>query len=152
MSLDVQLLRSSLDLVVERQPAITPRFYEILFERYPAVRPLFGRNAAKAQAQMLQEAIVAVVDHLEDATWLEQTLGAMGRKHVDYGVTEEMYDWVGASLLATLAEIAGEAWTREVEAAWTAAYGAIAGLMLKGARAAVAEAAVVAAPAAAPPA
>lgn len=133
MSLNPELLRNSFNLVVERQPQITPRFYEILFTRYPQVQPLFGRNARKEQAEMLQRALVAVIEHIEDASWLEGTLGAMGKKHVDYGVTHEMYDWVGASLLATLAEIAGNDWTPELEEAWAAAYGAIASLMQKGA-------------------
>jgi hemoglobin-like flavoprotein len=61
--------------------------------------------------------------------WLKDTLGALGTKHVDYGVTREMYDWVGTSLLATLAEVAGPAWTPELQAAWSEAYGAIASLM-----------------------
>jgi hemoglobin-like flavoprotein len=135
MALNGTLLQSSLELVVSRRPEITPRFYEILFERYPQARPLFGRNSAENQAKMLQEAIVAVIDHVEDAEWLTSTLGAMGRKHVDYGVTPEMYAWVGESLIATLAEIAGPDWTPEIEAAWTEAFGAIRSLMLKGAEA-----------------
>lgn len=130
------ILRQSLDLVASREPVITKRFYEILFDRYPQSQALFGRNATDRQQKMLQDAIVAVVDHVEDATWLEETLTAMGRKHVDYGVTPEMYGWVGTSLLATLAEIAGKEWTPEVEEAWVDAYGAISGLMLKGAGAA----------------
>lgn len=145
MSLDADLLRSSLELVVERQPAITPRFYEILFERYPQVRPLFGRNAAAAQQKMLQEAIVAVVDHLEDADWLASTLGGMGRQHVDYGVKPEMYGWVAQSLIATLAEVAGDDWTPAMEEAWTAALTAIRDLMLRGAEQEIAERSPVAA-------
>jgi hemoglobin-like flavoprotein len=128
--LDPDLLRSSFALVIEREPKMTKRFYEILFERYPQARELFGRNSEAAQQAMLQEALVAVVDHLEDADWLAATLGAQGIKHVSYGVTPEMYDWVGASLLVTLAEIAGDGWTPQLEAAWTEAYGAIVGLML----------------------
>jgi hemoglobin-like flavoprotein len=135
MSLNVSLLRDSFELVVERQPALTTRFYEILFERYPQVKPLFGRNTSAHQAQMLTSALVAVLEHLEDAPWLTETLGAMGKKHVDYGVTGEMYSYVGASLLAALAEAAGKQWTPETEAAWVAAYGAIAGLMQAGAKA-----------------
>lgn len=134
MSLNVPLLRKSFDLVVERQPQLTTRFYEILFSRYPQAQPLFSRNSRQAQAEMLQQALVSVIEHLEDASWLEQTLAAMGRKHVDYGVTDEMYDWVGASLLATLAEVAGKDWTPELEQAWKDAYGAIASLMQKGAK------------------
>ena len=133
MALNAVVLRQSLELVASREPLITKRFYEILFERYPQVRPMFSRNAPERQQKMLQDAIVAVVDHVEDGPWLKETLGALGAKHVDYGVTREMYDWVGASLLATLAEIAGKEWTPPVEAAWTEAYGAIVGLMLEGA-------------------
>lgn len=135
MSLNVPLLRSSFDLVVERQPQLTTRFYEILFARYPQVKPLFGRNSAAHQAQMLTGALVAVLEHLEDGPWLAQTLSAMGKKHVDYGVTNEMYDWVGASLLAAIAEAAGADWSAELESAWASAYGAIAGLMQAGAAA-----------------
>ena len=132
MALDVALLRSSFDLVVERQPQVTPRFYEILFSRYPQAKPLFGRNGTN-QAEMLQQALVAVVEHLEDASWLTQTLEAMGAKHLDYGVRDDMYPWVGECLLATLAEIAGDDWSPALASAWGDAYGAIAGLMLQGA-------------------
>lgn len=138
MALNTVLLRRSFELVVDRQPQITPRFYEILFSRFPQVQPLFGRRSSAKQGEMLQEALVAVVDHLEDAGWLTETLGAMGRKHVEYGVTDEMYDYVGASLLQTLAEIAGGDWSPELEAAWGEAYGAIASLMKAGARQAAA--------------
>lgn len=135
MGLNAAVLRDSLALVASRQPQITKRFYEILFARYPDARPLFSRNSLDKQQKMLQDAIVAVIDHVEDAAWLKSTLHALGAKHVDYGVTPEMYGWVGSCLLATLAEIAGPAWTPEIEQAWTEAYGAISGLMLEGAKA-----------------
>ncbi len=139
MSLNAELLRSSFELVASRQPMITPRFYELLFERYPQSKPLFSPNGAAKQQQMLQDALVAVLDHLEDASWLEQQLGALGSKHLDYGVTVEMYDWVGECLLATLAETAGDDWNAQTAEAWTAAYGAIASLMQAGAAKAAAE-------------
>ena len=140
MGLDVEALRGSFELVVERSPRLIGRFYEVLFERYPEVKPLFSRNAPEKQQKMLTEALVAVMDKLEDAPWLESTLKAMGAKHLDYGVTDVMYSWVGESLLATLAEVAGSDWTPRVEEAGKGALGAIAGLMLEGAAAARASA------------
>ena len=134
MSLNAKVLQESLELVASREPHITKRFYEILFERYPQAKPLFSRNDPERQQQMLQESIVAVVDHVEDAAWLTETLHGLGAKHVEYGVTEDMYPWVGECLLATLAEIAGDDWSPEIEQAWTDAYGAITGLMLEGAK------------------
>jgi hemoglobin-like flavoprotein len=133
MSLNVPLLRSSFELVIERQPQLTSRFYEILFAQYPQAKPLFGRNTPDAQAKMLGDALVAVMDHLEDAPWLTATLKGLGAKHRGYGVTSEMYGWVGSSLLATLAEVAKDDWTPTLASAWTDAYGAIAGLMQAGA-------------------
>ena len=135
MGLDVDALRESFELVVSRSPALTHRFYEILFKRYPAVKPLFGGNAAAKQEEMLTRALVSVLEHLEDAPWLKETLMALGAKHIDDGVTEDMYGWVAECLLATLAEVAAAEWTPRVESAWKDAYRAISGLMRAGARA-----------------
>jgi hemoglobin-like flavoprotein len=134
MALNVGLLRESFEVVATANPRFITRFYEILFERHPEARPLFPAGGIARQAEMLTGALVAVLDHLEDAPWLTQTLGALGAKHVGYGVTREMYDWVGAALLATLAEVAGPAWTPELHAAWADAYGAIVSLMQPPAR------------------
>ena len=133
MHLDIQLLRDSFALVVEREPELTARFYEILFTRYPQARALFGRRSERAQQQMLRDALVAVVDHLEEPAWLQSTLFELGRKHAGYGVTTPMYDWVGESLLATLAEIGADDWTDDHARAWSDAYAVIAGAMQAGA-------------------
>src|SRR5512140_1386448 len=107
MGLNIILLRESFELVATANPAVVTRFYEILFERYPQTRQMFPTDGMAQQAEMLTGALVAVLDHLEDAPWLKDTLGALGAKHVGYGVTREMYDWVGACLIAALAETAG---------------------------------------------
>jgi hemoglobin-like flavoprotein len=134
MSLNADVLRSSFALVLEREPNLTHRFYDELFGRHPQVRPLFSRHSRDRQEKMLAEALVAVIDHVDDAPWLGQTLRALGAKHRDYGVTDEMYAWVGEALLATLAAAAGDAWRPEVRASWVEAYGAISSLMIEGAR------------------
>src|SRR5690242_10981562 len=117
MTLDPTILRDSFELIIDRRPDLTIRFYEILFERYPVLAPMFRRDRA-AQSKMLAGAIAAVLDHLEDAPWLQTTLGQLGAKHVEYGVTLQMYDQVGDALLATLAEVAAETWTPVVANQW----------------------------------
>ncbi len=133
MALDATQLRSSFELVVEREPQLTQKFYDRLFADYPEVLPLFEGTNRETQGEMLASAIVSVLDHLEDAPWLERELGALGARHVDYGVTTPMYDMVGASLLTTIKVAAGEDWTDNLEAQWTEAYGVIATLMQAGA-------------------
>jgi hemoglobin-like flavoprotein len=129
----VPLLRSSFELVLSRAPDITHRFYGVLFTKYPQVKPLFGRSSGPQQEKMLSDALVAVMDHLEDAPWLTTQLGALGAKHVSYGVTGEMYGFVGDALLMTLADAAGADWSEDLAKEWGAAYGAIASLMQAGA-------------------
>lgn len=133
MALNEALLRESFDLAVEQEGVVMTRFYELLFTRYPQSQALFGKNAPEAQQKMLQDALLAVLDHLDDATWLGETLGNMGIVHISYGVTDEMYPWVGECLIAALAEATGPAWTSAHEAAWAEAYAAVSGLMLAGA-------------------
>jgi len=129
MALNVELLRSSFALVVEREPEVTHRFYDVLFKNHPEAKPLFANRSRGEQERMLRDMLVAIIDHLEDGAWLGSQLRALGAKHEGYGVRPEMYGWVGASLLETLASVAGDAWTPELAAAWTDAYGAIASLM-----------------------
>jgi hemoglobin-like flavoprotein len=129
--MDKPLLESSLALVDEAGEGLTVRFYAILFERYPAVRPMFGADTGP-QAAMLRGAIIAVLDHLDDAAWLSDTLGGLGAKHADWGVTAPMYAAVAECMLAAMEELGGSAWTPAMTAAWLEALNAVAGLMLAG--------------------
>lgn len=129
--MDQELLTESLLLADGDDGRLTPRFYEILFARHPAVRPMFSADV-RPQAEMLRTAVVAVLDHLDDPAWLTTTLGDLGAKHAAYGATAPMYDAVAECMVAAMEELGGEAWTPAMTAAWTEALGAVAGLMLAG--------------------
>lgn len=128
--MDKTLLESSLALV-DDEANLTTRFYTILFERYPDVRPMFGADIGR-QAEMLRGAIVAVLDHLDDAQWLTRTLGELGAKHAAWGVTEPMFGAVAECMIAAMEDLGGEAWTPAMGEAWSEALAAVAGLMLAG--------------------
>src|SRR5690349_3797469 len=64
MTLGPTILRDSFELIIDRRPDLTVRFYVILFERFPALAPMFRRDRA-GQARMLAGAIAAVPDHLD---------------------------------------------------------------------------------------
>ena len=51
-----------------REPpcAMTGVVYDILFERYPTLAPMFPAARHGVQAEMLASALTAVLDHLED--------------------------------------------------------------------------------------
>ena len=60
-------------------------------------------------------------------------LSQLGRDHRKYRVEPEMYEAVGAALLATLRAFARDAFTSEAEEAWTQVYLAGSSLMIKAA-------------------
>ena len=126
-----QLLEDSLMLVDLPDDGLTVRFYEVLFDRYPAVKPMFQRDN-KTQAAMLRKALISVIDHLDSTEWLAGNLGSLGRQHADMGVTAPMYDAVGECMIAAMSEIAGDAWTSEMTSAWREALTAVSSLMLAG--------------------
>lgn len=135
MPLDADLLTQSFLSASEREGALTSRFYQLLFARYPQVQRLFGRNSSREQQKMLQDTLLAVIEHLDDPSWLSETLATLGATHLDYEVEDHMYPWVGECLVAALEETLAEAWTPAHAAAWSEAYGVLTSLALAGAEA-----------------
>jgi hemoglobin-like flavoprotein len=129
--MDAALLETSLALVDTPDDGLTVRFYDLLFERHPEVRPLFSDDLGR-QAKMLRSAIVSVVDHLDDPIWLTETLGELGARHASWGVVAPMYGAVTECMVAAMAEIGGDAWTPQMNDSWIEALDAVAGLMMLG--------------------
>ena len=133
MPLKVELLEQSFELVKPQADEFVASFYNNLFTDYPAAQPLFAHTAMDKQRQMLKGSLVMVVSNLRNPEALSSALKGLGARHVAYGALPDHYPLVGNSLLKTLGQYAGSAWTPELEAAWAEAYGAIAELMLEGA-------------------
>ena len=133
MSLNVELLEQSFELVKPEADGLMDSFYNNLFTDYPAAKPLFTHTNMEKQKQQLKGAIVMVVENLRNPDVLSRALKGLGARHVKYGALPEHYPLVGNSLLKALEQHAGTAWTADVKEAWIGAYGAITELMLDGA-------------------
>lgn len=133
MSLNVELLEQSFELVKPKADEFVLSFYNNLFTDYPAAKPLFEHSDMAKQQQMLKGALVMVIQNLRKPDVLSDALKGLGARHVKYGALPEHYPLVGNSLLKTLEQYAGDAWTFELKEAWAGAYGAITELMLEGA-------------------
>jgi hemoglobin-like flavoprotein len=120
-----RLLRDTLELTLARDETFPARFYDRLFASHPELRALFHRHSPGALRKMFAQKLTALVDHAEDPAWLSRELAALAASHESYGVTAEMYPWVGDALLETLAEACGDAWTPEAERAWREVYAAV---------------------------
>lgn len=136
MSLDLEALETSFDLVAPRGDELMDRFYAGLFAAAPAVRPLFAGTDMRRQKAMLLSALVLLRKSLRDLDAIIPTLGALGARHRAYGALPEHYPIVGSVLIASMADVAGDAWTPEYERAWVAAFDVVASAMIAGAAAA----------------
>ncbi|MFG2341642.1 globin domain-containing protein [Streptomyces yangpuensis] len=110
-------------------------FYSHLFWHNPGVRDLFPVSSEDMERQRdrLFAALTHVISRLDDDDTIGPYLHDLGRDHRKFLVRPEHYAVVGSSLLAALAATSGNAWTPQVEKAWTEAYQVIADAMLAGA-------------------
>ncbi|HZO60808.1 MAG TPA: globin family protein [Solirubrobacterales bacterium] len=141
MGLDVHALETSFDLIAPQGDELMDTFYARLFAAAPEVEPLFAATDLRRQKAMLLAALVLVRKSLRDLDTIVPKLYALGARHVAYGARPEHYPVVGEALIAAMAEVAGPAWTREYELAWTEAVGVVAGVMIQGAEEATRDAA-----------
>jgi hemoglobin-like flavoprotein len=82
---------------------------------------------------MLLGALVLLRKSRRDLDAIVPKLRDLGARHVAYGAEPEHYPIVGAVLIASMAVIAGDAWTSEFEVAWNEAFEIVAATMLEGA-------------------
>jgi len=133
MSLDLAALETSFDLIAPRGDELMDTFYARLFAAAPAVQPLFAGTDLRRQKAMLLRTLVVLRASLRDLGAIVPTLRALGARHVAYGAEAAHYPVVGEVLIASMAEVAGDAWRPEYERAWGAAFAVVAGAMLEGA-------------------
>ncbi len=107
-------------------------FYGRLFLRRPHLRQLFP-PAMDEQRDRLFCALGRIVESLSTPEDMAAYLSQLGRDHRKYQVQPEMYEAVGAALLATLRVFARDAFTSEAEEAWTQVYQAGSSLMINAA-------------------
>ncbi|MBO4221660.1 globin family protein [Bradyrhizobium neotropicale] len=125
----VKLVQESFSKVapISEQAAIL--FYDRLFEVAPTVRAMFPDDMTE-QRKKLMTVLAVVVNGLSNLQSVLPAASALAKRHVSYGTKAEHYPVVGGALLWTLQKGLGEAWTPEVAAAWTAAYGTLSGYMI----------------------
>jgi hemoglobin-like flavoprotein len=129
----IERLESSFNLVAPRAQELVDRFYALLFSRYPQVRPMFP-NQMGDQKKKLIASLVLVVQNIRTPNKLLDPLTEMGKRHVEYGAVPEHYPLVRDTMLEVLGEIAGKAWTDQLNEDWTVALDLVSSIMIEGAR------------------
>ena len=131
----ITLVQSSFQRLGPDLPALTARFYEELFERDPALRPLFTTDMAEQRVKFAQK-LTEIVQSIPRLDQLLVHTRALGARHVGYGVRATDYQTVGDSLIAAIAAVLGEEFDAATREAWVLAFNIVAETMLEGAAAA----------------
>lgn len=137
MSLNVALIAQTFARAKQENGGATAlgmRFYERLFEKYPAVRPLF-KTPPEEQHKKLMASVAAIVATVTQPEKMLPYLHAMGIRHNAYGTVDAHYPAVQENLVAVLAEHLSKEgeWTSEMEENWNAALKIISDIMIEAA-------------------
>jgi nitric oxide dioxygenase len=129
----IELVQSSFERVLPVADAAGELLYGRIFTLAPEARMLFDDDI-RPQARRTMAAVKVAVDGLGRLDDVAPFLVKLGARHVRYGVRPEHFTVVGESLLWTLEQGLGEAFTPSVRDAWVAAWNVIADAMLTGMR------------------
>lgn len=122
------LVQASFAMVEPIAEQTADMFYDKLFELEPSLRELFPEDMSEQKKKLMATLKVAVTT-LDHPDKLVPVVEDLGRRHKDYGVTDDNYDTVASALLWTLEQGLGEQFTPDVEEAWIAVYGVLSGAM-----------------------
>jgi nitric oxide dioxygenase len=125
----VKLVQTSFAQVAPIADHAATMFYDYLFAIAPSAKQLFKGDMVE-QRRKLVAMLAAVVNGLGDLHSILPAASALAKRHVSYGVEAGHYAIVGQTLLWTLEQGLGSAWTKDLAAAWTAAYTTLADFMI----------------------
>ncbi|EGA71238.1 bifunctional nitric oxide dioxygenase/dihydropteridine reductase 2 [Vibrio sinaloensis DSM 21326] len=120
----IEVVKSTIPLLESAGPALTKHFYQRMFSHNPELKDIFNMTHQKTgrQSVALFEAVAAYAKNIENLAALTSAVERIAHKHTSFNIQAEHYQIVGHHLIETLRELAPEAFTTEVEEAWTAAY------------------------------
>ncbi|MFM2600889.1 NO-inducible flavohemoprotein [Vibrio fortis] len=120
----IDIIKSTIPLLESAGPALTTHFYQRMFSHNPELKDIFNMTHQQTgrQGVALFEAIAAYAKNIENLAALQGAVERIAQKHTSFNIQPEHYQIVGHHLIETLRELATEAFTPEVEEAWTAAY------------------------------
>ena len=130
----ITLVQASFERLGPDLPVLATRFYQELFARDPALRPLFT-TPMELQKARFAEKLTEIVHAIPRLPELLGHTRALGSRHVGYGVRVGDYRTVGDSLLAALAATLGDDFDAATREAWVTAYSLVSETMLQGAAA-----------------
>ncbi|PKG56493.1 NO-inducible flavohemoprotein [Shewanella sp. Choline-02u-19] len=128
----ISIVKSTVPLLESAGTAITEHFYKRMFAHNPELKNIFNMSHQHSGGQpaALFNAVAAYAKNIDNLGALSGAVERIAHKHTSFNIQPEHYPIVGHHLLETLRELAPDAFTPDVEEAWGAAYGVLAGIFI----------------------
>ncbi|OOV88153.1 NO-inducible flavohemoprotein [Oceanospirillum linum] len=129
----IDIVKSTIPLLESAGSKITEHFYTRMFSHNPELKNIFNMSHQHSgrQSVALFNAVAAYARYVDDLPVLQAAVERIAHKHTSFNIRPEQYGIVGHHLIHTLKELAPDAFTLEVEDAWTAAYQQLADIFIQ---------------------
>ncbi|MBB6460151.1 NO-inducible flavohemoprotein [Flammeovirga kamogawensis] len=126
----IDIVKATAPVIKEHGVAITTHFYKLMFEKNPELKNVFNmaHQAEGTQPQVLAGAILGYATYIDNLPMLQSAVERIAHKHVSLSIQPAHYAIVGKHLIQAIKDILGDAATEDIIAAWTEAYGILAGV------------------------
>lgn len=127
-----ELIKATIPILQSGGEVLTAHFYNRMFSHNPELKSVFnmGNQANGRQKSALANAVLAYAENIDNPGVLIGALKSIGTKHRSLNIQPEQYQIVGRHLIASIAEVVGEAATPEILEAWSTAYFELAEIMI----------------------
>ena len=128
----IEIVKSTVPILENAGAALTTHFYKRLFSHHPELQDIFNMSNQHTGRQQfaLFEAIAAYAKNLDNVSVLTSAVERIAQKHTTFYIRPEHYKIVGHHLIETLRELVCDAFTAEIEEAWTLAYQVLAQIFI----------------------
>jgi len=126
-----QTIKATVPVLREHGVTLTSHFYQRMFTHNPELKNIFNMgNQQKGKQQLsLALAVLAYAENIDNPAVLLPRVDSIGQKHTSLDIRPEHYIIVGRHLIASIAEVLGDAATPAILEAWTVAYNQLAAIM-----------------------
>lgn len=117
---DADRITESLEQAAEVCDDLTPLVYARLFAAHPAMEPLFASDRnGQVRGEMLARVIEAILDFAGERKYAATLIQTEVVTHAGYDVPPAVFGMFFGTVAETLKALLGEAWTADIDAAWT---------------------------------
>ncbi|MGA6962089.1 MAG: globin domain-containing protein [Xanthobacteraceae bacterium] len=125
-----ELVRQSFDAIWPVHRNLASQFYRRFFELAPDAQGLFSSDMER-QHLKLMDMIAAIVGALDKREMFQSIISHSGRQHARFGAKPFHFAAFGDSLICSLEQQFGAAFTPEMKDAWITLYDAVQSEMIR---------------------